>query len=273
METVTIWELEYVKIVETDFDSDTQNAYIFINDEPWGSCDQLDEEWTFDWVTCVDINEEYLSEEYGFDYTDGGGYLEIGLSISDEVNFVSYDPGNGTYYDLYGEVMIDCMQSPNDTRSPTTIPTPSPTEVPTTIPTSIPTDPDYLWLLESPDEEFEYSVEFGCDYAGCNVSKRFVISCQCYDPWLSISMVETDYNNIDIYVNSVSLGQCEGLNGDCSHDWVACENAYLYPLHSFFYDKHCDDWNSSTIVRKLVTVTIENPNTVNVCPYNISTLS
>ena len=81
---------------------------------------------------------------------------------SDNVNDVShgYEEDGISYY-LYGGVVIDCMPSPNNTRSPTTIPTPAPTEAPTPIPTK----PDYLWLVGSQDEESEYTAEFGCNFA------------------------------------------------------------------------------------------------------------
>ena len=225
-----------------------------------------------DWIECVNLNEEDLGK-YGVDFTNGGGYLEIMVNISNDVNSYPYNVGNKDYY-LYVEVVIECFTYSNDTREPTGHPT---------------IVPDYIWIIgeqeaninTSANEEFYnmHSEEFGSLSSSLDVNKQFLIVGECVDPWMTIKVVETDYDYdeseykyVDIYINSLSLGRCLGLNHYCTHDWITCANAFYYDLSSIMnatsgvcVSRDCDSTNINVI-----DITFSIKSNVDNCPYAVN---
>ena len=79
----------------------------------------------------------------------------------------------------------------------------------------------------------------GSTHSDTTESRLFLLVGECADPWMTIKVVETDYDDdlsenkyVNIYANEVFLGQCLGLNHDCTHDWVTCANVFYYNLTS-----------------------------------------
>ena len=143
----------------------------------------------------------------------------------------------------------------------------------------------YEWVVGEHDEQLEYSENFGCTSASCNVSKVFMIIGECVNPWMTVRILETfyednadEYRYASIYANSFFVGKCVGLNEQCTYDWVTCANAFYYDLSSIMntsYSNFCDtndcDSNNTNIVEITLSKTNEFPNWENTrdCTYTV----
>ena len=114
---------------------------------------------------------------------------------------------------------------------------------------------------------FSDSQEFGCTIAGCSVVKQWSVIGRCYNPTLTISIVETDFalstEEAYIYVNDQYLSSCEPLDEDSSHDWVTCDIADALNLTSLFGSDYLSDASGSGVLKIEIDISSE----VNCCGF------
>ena len=88
---------------------------------------------------------------------------------------------------------------------------------------------DYCLCTNGDSNAYE-TVEFGCTYAGCGVSKTFYVYGTCSNPRLSMQIYETDfaesYETASVYIGGSFVDYCSQLNEDCGYDWYVI--VYIY---------------------------------------------
>ena len=124
--------------------------------------------------------------------------------------------------------------------------------------------PDYIFYVGSNDT-FVYNQRFGCDTAGCDVTKTWQIVGICINPSIALSIIEGDFlqdsEKVFISINNKDIGNCDELISDCTHDWVHCGAIDDY------YENTSHLGNGTQI-----TVTLDATNSVDYCPYEVNTL-
>ena len=133
-----------VSIIETDFDSSSEQVSIFINNDIIASCEPLNNQCTFDNIPCRDNyhhnNGTYFNISQFFNPLFTTVTISVSLVLDDNVNFGAcmYEYNNQEYL-LFGSVTLSCAFPDSETRPPTSQPTPEPTPQPTPQPTGSPT--------------------------------------------------------------------------------------------------------------------------------------
>ena len=255
-----------ISVVETDFASSNEITNISINGEYIGSCEPLDQDCTYDWITC-DITPYDLTQKVNL--AASGGSFTVQLDASGVVNYCPYTASNNISYYIYGAVELQCQLPPNVTTAAPTPATAAPTDSPTTpsfAPTAAPTSPDYIWYINNSSLPIRFSKSFGCTTFGCNVSKLFEFNGRCDVPWMTISVIENDYASptveyVDVYLDNTFVGICEGLNADCTYDNVNCTNFNQLNISSYVSNPGMNSHDS-------LLVTLDVPVGVNYCAYN-----
>ena len=94
----------YVTIVETDYSSSSETASIIVENDRLGTCDELIDDCTHDFVDCSNV--------YGYDL---GSYIDSSQASSDEYISVTLTSDGANIckyidtYTLYGRVTIECV--------------------------------------------------------------------------------------------------------------------------------------------------------------------
>ena len=111
------------------------------------------------------------------------------------------------------------------------------------------------------DNIFTKSQRFGCDAPGCSVTSTWNIEGVCIKPNVTLSVSQTDVNSdseqVMIYVNDEYLGNCTELDGECQRDdWKQCGvvNEYFENTTFLYYGTQ-------------ITITLAATDEINRCPY------
>ena len=128
------------------------------------------------------------------------------------------------------------------------------------------TEIDYYFNVSQNGNFFD-SQRFGCTIPGCNVVKSWAVNGNCYNPTLTVRVVETDFGwsweEAYVYLNDRYLGSCEPLDEDATHDWVTCEIADELDLTSLFGSDYLSDGTGSGVL----TVKVAISSDVDCCVY------
>ena len=90
-----------VSFIETDFQLDSEQALVYIDDEFIASCEPLNEDSTHVWVNCANINNTDISSY--IDPFQSKQTIAVTFNATIDVNCCAY---NGYY--VYGKVKMEC---------------------------------------------------------------------------------------------------------------------------------------------------------------------
>ena len=215
------WEIDGVclkpnvtlTISQSDFNADDEQIRIYINDEYFGNCTDLNRECRHnDWKQCGVVNQYYENTAYLF----YGSEITITLDATREVNRCPYYI-NGTNYFLYAQLTIEC--DPFDEYG------------------------EYIWNLNAQTE----LQTFACHAGDCDVLGMWQILDDCPIPIVSVSVTDKD-GLLHISVNGHNLGLCDlesnsiinNTKNNNQHNngltWNDCSNVYRYPVFDYLPD-------------------------------------
>ena len=122
---------------------------------------------------------------------------------------------------------------------------------------------DYFFNANSASS---YKTTFGCSTTGCSVSPEWRIYGTCYNPTLTLEVMETDYYStsseyVDVYINSIYQGVCNGPDQDCVYNFTSCTNFDNYDLSSFVSNSGSSSFSD-------VTIQLDASSGVNICAHN-----
>ena len=140
-----------VEIVETDYLLPTEQVSVYIGGDFIDNCDSLDENCTYEWVTCESI-KDYDITAYVHDINDGINIAQTETAMTPETRkFFSLTFESSSYVDscpyqvdgmdyyLYGKFTLSCDSYKNQTHLPSPVPTAAPSMAPSPAPTNSPT--------------------------------------------------------------------------------------------------------------------------------------
>ena len=220
----------------------------------------------FGQMSNINYDYEYSLNQSDTDYSNGGGYLEIKLQ-NDNLN--AHNIYDSMWLD--GFIYVSCDLYPNVT---TADPTVNPTHYPTLQPTWDINAADYYWDVASADNEigvvlFTESQPLTCkkNTTDCEASEMFLIEGECLYPWMSIEVVETDFDAsnefVSIYVNHEYVGMCDALDDECGDELVPCKEGNIYELGDYFNTGA----NAATDYTNVIVVSLIVSDDVNHCNY------
>ena len=212
----------------------------------------------------INYEYEYSLNQSDIDYSNGGGYLEIEL-VNNNINVTNISDTMCLDGFLHGS----CQLYPNVTRADPTV---NLKRYPTLKPTWDIYSADYSWDVASAENNeigvvlFTESQALTCnDRTGCQASQMFLIEGECLYPWMSIEIVETDFNGSSIYVNNEYVGMCDALDDWCGRQLVPCSEENIYELMDYFNRGANGDTDYSNVI--VVSLNISQEVDAHGCSY------